>query len=140
LKLWLREPVATPSAKHGLPRFSQEQFGSHTVRNHHGQLPLRRKNINVNVDGKKVDSGLNKLGVIMGDHCNPGINSALALGVKVGPYGVVGSGVCLQEDLEPGRAAFLDKKDVVVKENTITLSTSEKAKLNELLKKYGKTT
>jgi UDP-N-acetylglucosamine diphosphorylase/glucosamine-1-phosphate N-acetyltransferase len=105
-----------------------------------GNFRFDEKNINVNVDGKKVDSGLNKLGVIMGDHCNAGINSALAPGVKVGPYGVVGSGVCLQEDLEPGRAAFLDKKDVVVKENTITLSTSEKAKLNELLKKYGKTT
>jgi acetyltransferase-like isoleucine patch superfamily enzyme len=105
-----------------------------------GNFRFDEKNINVNVDGKKVDSGLNKLGVIMGDHCNAGINSALAPGVKVGPYGVVGSGVCLQEDLEPGRAAFLDKQDVVVKENTITLSTSEKAKLNELLKKYGKTT
>jgi bifunctional UDP-N-acetylglucosamine pyrophosphorylase/glucosamine-1-phosphate N-acetyltransferase len=103
-----------------------------------GNLRFDEKNVNVMVDGKKVDSGIHKLGVIMGDHCNAGINSSLTPGVKVGPYSIVGSGVCLQEDLDPGKAAFLDKKDTVTKENTITLSPDEKAKLSKLLKKYPK--
>jgi UDP-N-acetylglucosamine diphosphorylase/glucosamine-1-phosphate N-acetyltransferase len=101
-----------------------------------GNFRFDEKNVNVMVDGKRMDSGTHKLGVIMGDHSNAGINSSLAPGVKVGPCSVVGSGVCLQDDLEPGRAVFLDKKDIVVKENTITLSPDEKAKLTRLLKKY----
>ena len=87
------------------------------------------KNIAVMVDGKKVDSGTNKLGAIMGDHSKAGINSALAPGVKLGPYSIVGAGVNLQEDLEPGKMALLDKKNNIIKENTLTLSLDEKQKL-----------
>ena len=105
-----------------------------------GNFRFDQANVNVNVDGKKVDSGTNKLGVIMGDHCDAGINSSLAPGVKVGPYSIVGSGVCLQDDLAPGKAVFLDKKDSVVKENTITLSPEERTKLTRLLKKYSQST
>jgi UDP-N-acetylglucosamine diphosphorylase/glucosamine-1-phosphate N-acetyltransferase len=102
-----------------------------------GNFRFDEKTVNVIVDGKKVDSGMNKLGVIMGDHCTAGINSSLAPGVKAGPYSIVGAGVCLQGDLEPGKATFLDKKDTITKENTITLSSEEKAKLTGLLKKYA---
>jgi UDP-N-acetylglucosamine diphosphorylase/glucosamine-1-phosphate N-acetyltransferase len=101
-----------------------------------GNFRFDEKNVAVTVDGKRVDSGKNKLGVIMGDHCNAGINSSISPGVKVGPYSIVGAGVCLQEDLEPGKAIFLDKKDTVTKENTITLSQEEGHRLSEVLKKY----
>ena len=94
------------------------------------------KNIAVMVDGKKVDSGTNKLGAIMGDHSKAGINSALAPGVKLGPYSIVGAGVHLQEDLAPGKMMSLDKKNNIVKENTLTISREEKQKLTEVLKKY----
>ena len=94
------------------------------------------KNIAVMVDGKKVDSSTNKLGAIMGDHSKAGINSALAPGVKLGPYSIVGAGVHLQEDLEPGKMMSLDKKNNIVKENTLTISREEKQKLTEVLKKY----
>jgi UDP-N-acetylglucosamine diphosphorylase/glucosamine-1-phosphate N-acetyltransferase len=94
------------------------------------------KNVAVMVDGKKMDSGTNKLGVIMGDNSKAGINSALAPGVKLGPYSIVGASVHLQEDLEPGKMVLLDKASTVVKENTITLSLKEKRKLTDLLKKY----
>jgi len=94
------------------------------------------KNVSVLVDGRKVDSGTNKLGVIMGDYSRAGINSSLAPGVKVGPYSIVGAGVFLQNDLEPGKMILLDKKTTVVKDNTITLSRGESLKLATLLKKY----
>jgi len=94
------------------------------------------KNITVMVDGKKMDSGTNKLGVIMGDHSKAGINSSLSPGVKVGPYSIVGAGVNLQEDLDPGKILLLEKKNTVKKENTITLSPKEKLKFTEMLKKY----
>jgi bifunctional UDP-N-acetylglucosamine pyrophosphorylase/glucosamine-1-phosphate N-acetyltransferase len=94
------------------------------------------KNIKVVVDGKKMDSGTNKLGAILGDHSKVGINSALAPGVKIGPYSIVGAGVNLQEDLEPGKMVLFDKKSAVVKENILTLSVEENRKLTDLLRKY----
>ena len=101
-----------------------------------GNFRFDKRNANVNVDGKKVNSGMKKLGVIMGDHSNAGINSSLAPGLKVGPYSIVGPGVSLQDDLEPGKAAFLNREHYVVKKNTITLSPQERTKLVEILKKY----
>jgi bifunctional UDP-N-acetylglucosamine pyrophosphorylase/glucosamine-1-phosphate N-acetyltransferase len=94
------------------------------------------KNIKVTVDGKQVDSDTNKLGVIMGDHSKAGINSSLSPGVKIGPYSVVGAGVNLQEDLEPGKMLFQETQSFVVKENTLTLSSREKQRLAKLLEKY----
>jgi bifunctional UDP-N-acetylglucosamine pyrophosphorylase/glucosamine-1-phosphate N-acetyltransferase len=91
------------------------------------------------VDGKEVDSGTNKLGVIMGDHSKVGINSSISPGVKIGPYSVVGAGVRLQEDLEPGKILFQEKESLVAKENTITVLPEEKRKLTQLLKKYKQT-
>ncbi len=95
------------------------------------------QNIKVSVDEKQVDSGTNKLGVIMGDHSKAGINSSLAPGVKIGPYSIVGAGVNLQEDLEPGKMLFAKKQGYVVKENTTTLSSEEKKRLAQLLRAYG---
>ena len=94
------------------------------------------KNIAVMIDGKKVDSGTNKLGAIVGDHSKAGINSSLAPGVKIGPYSIVGAGVHVQEDLEPGKMLFFDKKSNVKKDNTVTLSPEENRRLTDLLKKY----
>jgi bifunctional UDP-N-acetylglucosamine pyrophosphorylase/glucosamine-1-phosphate N-acetyltransferase len=94
------------------------------------------KNVKAMVNGKKVDSGANKLGVIMGDNSKVGINSSLAPGVKVGPYSIVGAGINLQEDLEACKMILLDRKYTVTRENTITISPAEKAKLTKLLKKY----
>ncbi|MDI6690371.1 MAG: sugar phosphate nucleotidyltransferase [Candidatus Bathyarchaeota archaeon] len=77
------------------------------------------KNVKVTVEDEKVDSGTNKLGVIMGDFCKVGINASLLPGVKIGPNSIVGAGVCLQEDLEPNKMIFLDKKCYVKKENKL---------------------
>ena len=94
------------------------------------------KNVSVVVDGKKVDSDTNKLGAIVGDNSKVGINSSIAPGVKIGPFSIVGAGVHLQEDLEPGKMLFLDRKSNVKKENTVTLSPEENRKLMVLLRKY----
>ncbi|MEM3696452.1 MAG: sugar phosphate nucleotidyltransferase [Candidatus Bathyarchaeia archaeon] len=79
------------------------------------------KNVKVMVEGEKVDSGTNKLGAIVGDFCKVGINASLLPGVKIGPNSIVGAGVCLQEDLEPNKVIFLDKKCYVKRENKITV-------------------
>ncbi|MEM3623409.1 MAG: sugar phosphate nucleotidyltransferase [Candidatus Bathyarchaeia archaeon] len=79
------------------------------------------KNVKVNVEDEKVDSGRNKLGAIVGDFCKVGINASILPGVKIGPNSIVGAGVCLQEDLEPNKIVFLDEKCYVKKENKITV-------------------
>jgi NDP-sugar pyrophosphorylase family protein len=104
-----------------------------------GNFRFDEKNVKVMVDGQKVDSGINKLGAIVGDHSRAGINSSLPPGVKIGPYSIVGSGVNLQEDLAPGRMIYTGSKSTIVKDNTLTLTLEEKRKLIEVLKKYKPT-
>lgn len=104
-----------------------------------GNFRFDEETVSVIVDGKKVDTGTNKLGVIVGSGTKVGINSSLAPGIRIGPYSIVGPGVSLQEDLEPGKMMFMDKKSNVVKENTLTLASCEKQKLAEILKKYKQT-
>lgn len=84
------------------------------------------KSVKVNVKGKKVDTKLEKFGVIVGENCKIGINVALMPGVKIGPNSVVGPHVVLYEDLEPGKMVCV-KQEHVIKENVENMD--EKTKL-----------
>jgi bifunctional UDP-N-acetylglucosamine pyrophosphorylase/glucosamine-1-phosphate N-acetyltransferase len=92
------------------------KFGARSVT---ANLRFDEKNISVLANGQKVDTGMNKLGVIAGENCRVGVNCSLMPGVKIGPNSIVGAGVCLSEDLEPGKAIFVDRKSYVIKENKI---------------------
>jgi bifunctional UDP-N-acetylglucosamine pyrophosphorylase/glucosamine-1-phosphate N-acetyltransferase len=59
------------------------------------------RNISVKIEGESIDSGLDKLGAIIGNDSKTGVNVSVMPGVKIGPNSVVGSHVCLTEDLEP---------------------------------------
>jgi bifunctional UDP-N-acetylglucosamine pyrophosphorylase/glucosamine-1-phosphate N-acetyltransferase len=78
-------------------------FGANTV---FANWRFDENNIPVTVDGS-VDSGLDKLGAIVGDNCRTGVNSSLMPGVRVGPNSIVGAHVCLTRDLEPDSMAVL---------------------------------
>jgi len=93
--------------------------------------------IKVSIRGKKNDSKLDKLGVIMGVNCKTGINSCIMPGIRVGPNSIIGPGVTLLEDLEPNKIILLDKKSYSIKENKITLSTEKKEELMKKLLKHG---
>jgi bifunctional UDP-N-acetylglucosamine pyrophosphorylase/glucosamine-1-phosphate N-acetyltransferase len=93
--------------------------------------------INVYIRGKKSSSGLDKLGVIMGDNCKTGINSCMMPGVRIGPNSVIGPGVTLHEDLEPNKMILLKENDYLMKENTISLSPEKKEELMRKLLKHG---
>ncbi len=62
--------------------------------------------VNVQVNGARIATGMNKLGVIMGQGVRVGINASLMPGVLVGPGAVVGPHVCLTENLQPGQRAI----------------------------------
>ena len=59
------------------------------------------RGISVKIEGESIDSGLDKLGAIIGNDSKTGVNVSVMPGVKIGPNSVVGSHVCLTEDLEP---------------------------------------
>lgn len=110
-------------------------FGAGTIT---ANFRFDEKSVKVRVEGKMVDSGLDKLGAIVGDCCKIGINACLAPGVKIGPHSIVGPNVNLQEDLEPRKIIFVDKQSYIRKEHKTTISTEKKQKLVERLMRYKK--
>jgi bifunctional UDP-N-acetylglucosamine pyrophosphorylase/glucosamine-1-phosphate N-acetyltransferase len=93
--------------------------------------------VKVDIHGKKNDSRLDKLGVIMGANCKTGINSCTMPGIRVGPNSIIGPGVTLLENLEPNKIILVDKKSYSIKENKITLSIEKKDELMKKLLKHG---
>ncbi len=110
-------------------------FGAGTIT---ANFRFDEKNVKARIGGKKVDSGTNKLGAIVGDNCKTGINACLSPGVKIGPHSIVGPNVNLQNDLKPSKIISVDKKSYVVTENRITISSEKKRQLMKRLMKYEK--
>ena len=66
------------------------------------------KNIRIKIEGKSMDIGLDKFGAIIGNNSKTGINVSVMPGVRIGPNSIVGSHVCLEDDLEPDKMALVD--------------------------------
>ena len=107
-------------------------FGAGTIT---ANYRFDEKKIKVRIGDQKIESNTNKLGVIIGDNCKTGINACLEPGVKIGPQSMVGPNVDLQDDLEPMKIIYVDKKCFVKKDNTINISSESKKKLMKKLKK-----
>jgi len=75
-------------------------FGAGTVLSN---FRFDEKNILMKVDGKPVDTELDKFGAVIGNRCKTGVNANVMPGVRIGSNSIVGSHVCLTEDLEPDR-------------------------------------
>lgn len=71
-------------------------FGAGTVLSN---LRFDEKNIEISLGEELVDTGLEKLGAIIGAGCKTGVNASVMPGVRIGPNSVVGPGVCLVGDL-----------------------------------------
>ncbi len=107
-------------------------FGAGTIT---ANFRFDEKNVQVMIEEKYLDSGINKLGAIIGDNCKTGINSCLEPGVKIGPQSIVGPNVDLQEDLKPRKIIFVDKKSYLTKNNKVDLSSEIKKQLMKKLMK-----
>ena len=79
-------------------------FGANTV---FTNWRFDEENIRVRVGREWIDSGLDKLGAIVGNSCRTGANATLMPGVKVGPNSLIGAQVCLTRDLEPDTIAAM---------------------------------
>lgn len=64
-------------------------------------LRLDKKNINTILNGKKLDTNRRKLGVIMGDDVQTGINSAVDVGTIIGNKVFIGLGALAKGEIKP---------------------------------------
>ncbi len=65
-------------------------------------LRLDKRNIKVTINGKKIDTERRKLGVIMGDDVQTGINSMINVGTMIGNKVFVGPGAIANGEIKPG--------------------------------------
>lgn len=65
-------------------------------------LRLDKKNISVILNGKKLDTKRRKLGVIMGDNVQTGINSMMNVGSVIGNNCYIGPGTISNGEIKPG--------------------------------------
>jgi len=95
-------------------------FGAGTIT---ANFRFDEKNVKLMIEGKHIDSGIDKFGAIIGDNCKTGINACLSPGVRIGPQSIVGPNVNLQNDLKPGENIWVDKKSHVVTKNITAISS-----------------
>ncbi|UCD03684.1 MAG: NTP transferase domain-containing protein [Candidatus Woesearchaeota archaeon] len=110
---------------------SRCSFGSGSIT---ANLRFDEENVKVNVEGQKINSGTNKLGVIMGKDCGIGINANIMPGIKVGPNSIIGAGVTLMEDLKPNKIALLVDNSYCIKDNKCTPDIKKREEMRKKLK------
>lgn len=75
-----------------------------------GNLRLDAGNVMMSLRGGLVDTGRRKLGAVLGDRVQTGINSMINPGVKLGPNSAIGPGVALRRDLPPNRCVLIEQE------------------------------
>ncbi len=108
-------------------------FGAGTVL---ANFRFDEQNVSVMVGNEAIDTGLDKLGAIIGDNCRTGINSSVMPGIKIGPNSVVGSHTCLAKDLGPEKM-MLTEPHYRTQPNPVKLDDAKRKELKERLKRLG---
>lgn len=73
-------------------------------------LRLDEQPIKMMVKDSLVNTGKRKLGVIMGDDVETGVNCSLMPGVKIGSRARIGPGVVVYRDVPAGSSRYLDQE------------------------------
>ena len=87
-------------------------------------IRLDEKVLSMRVKGRLQGTGRRKLGVIMGDEVQTGINSSIMPGVRVGSRSFIGPGIVVFKDVPDGYAVF-GKQVVVSKRMKINREAEE---------------
>jgi len=104
-------------------------FGSGAVT---GNLRLDEKNIYVEVDGVRVDTRMNKFGLICGENVRVGINTSLMPGIKIGANSFIGAGIVVPENI-PENSYVRGTWDLKISENLITLDEKNRENMKKKL-------
>ncbi|MEM2735558.1 MAG: hypothetical protein QXV45_04680 [Candidatus Bathyarchaeia archaeon] len=86
-------------------------FGAGTIV---ANLRLDSRTIRMKIKDKIVDTGLRKLGAVIGDGVKTGINVSIMPGVKIGGGALIGPGCVIYDDVEP-RARVFCKQELIIK-------------------------
>ena len=84
--------------------------------------------ISVRVGDEMVDTGLDKLGAMMGEDCKTGINASILPGTRIGANSFVGPHVLLTRDLESNKIALPESRYRVM-ERVAELDNKKKQEL-----------
>lgn len=106
-------------------------FGAGTVL---ANFRFDARNISVKIENEVVDTGLDKLGAIVGSNSKTGINASIMPGIRIGSNSFVGSHVCLMRDLGPNKMISLEPHYRIV-EREIEFDEEKK---KELMERLGK--
>ncbi len=104
-------------------------FGAGTVT---GNLRLDEGNIQVNIQGNVIDSGMNKFGLVTGDHVRCGINTSFMPGVKIGNNCFIGAGIVVAQDIVDNSYVYA-KTELTIKENKAVIDPEKREQMKKLL-------
>ena len=105
-------------------------FGANTV---FANWRFDEKNVSVKIEGRSMDSGLEKFGAIVGQNCKTGVNVSVMPGVKIGPNSIIASHVCLTDDLEADKMIVCNPEQKILK-NIYKASEEKTRKADERMK------
>jgi bifunctional UDP-N-acetylglucosamine pyrophosphorylase/glucosamine-1-phosphate N-acetyltransferase len=71
-----------------------------------------KRSIRMRIKHQLVDSGREKLGVVIGDHVETGINATLLPGVRIGSGTWIGPGVVVSEDVPSERVILVKQRHI----------------------------
>jgi NDP-sugar pyrophosphorylase family protein len=94
---------------------------------------LDEGNIQIKVGDNLIDTGYDKLGVIVGRGCRIGVNASLMPGVRVGPDSFVGPQICMQQDLKASKIVLLESR-YQVEDNETRLDEGKRRELLDKLR------
>ncbi|MBD3185859.1 NTP transferase domain-containing protein [Candidatus Bathyarchaeota archaeon] len=82
-------------------------FGAATIA---ANLRLDKKDVEILDNGRRVSTGMRKLGVLCGDNVNVGCNVNLEPGVSVGANTIIGPNIVISEDIEPNSLVYMNQE------------------------------
>lgn len=97
-----------------------------------GNLRLDEKNVMVDCDGNKADTGTAKFGAVIGSDVRVGVNTSIMPGVKIGENCMIGSGIVVGENVAANsfvRGSF----ELKISENNFDVGSLSRAKFKKKL-------
>ncbi|TFG23302.1 MAG: glucose-1-phosphate thymidylyltransferase [Promethearchaeota archaeon] len=80
-------------------------------------LRLDEKNVKMNIKGQLIDSGIKKLGMIIGPNVKTGINASIMTGKKIGENSIIGAQTLVAEDIPPYTLYYQDPNKGIIRKS-----------------------
>lgn len=105
-------------------------FGAGTIT---ANFRLDEGNVHMLVGKNKVDSGHDKLGVIIGRGTKVGVNTSIMPGIRIGSNSFISPHICLNHDVDSNSIVLQQQGNLIVRPNRRQANPSHREKLLEKL-------